>query len=147
MNNNFNQQSNEFDENFPSTTSTLMDTFLSALRNKQLLGVKSANDEVIVPPIETDPTTGEKLNKLVHVGEHGSVVSWCWVRHPNDRKTFRSAYAWALIQLDGADTPIVHRVVTNNEKAMEVDMRVKIEWAEHTQGRISDIICFKPITK
>lgn len=147
MNNSFNQQPNVFDENFPSTTSTLMDTFLSALRNKQLLGVKSSNDGVIIPPMEVDPYTGEQLNELVHVGEHGAVLSWSWVRHPNDRKTFRSAYAWALIQLDGADTPIVHRVVTNNEKSMEVGMRVKIKWAEHTRGRISDIMCFKPIAK
>jgi uncharacterized OB-fold protein len=53
-------------------------------------------------------------------------------------------FAWALIQLDGADTSLVHAVDAGDEAAMSTGMRVKVRWADEREGSINDIACFEP---
>jgi uncharacterized OB-fold protein len=49
-----------------------------------------------------------------------------------------------LIQLDGADTALMHVVDGGDEKAMSTGMRVSVRWADETVGRIQDIAAFVP---
>lgn len=134
----------EFDHDYIHHDGPVIGRFLTALRSKHLIGVKSSNDAVIIPPMEFDPNTGEALSKFVDVSDHGTVITWCWVRHPREKHPIRQAFAWALILLDGADTPFVHCVAAKNESEMESGMRVKVRWADKTNGNISDIVCFDP---
>ncbi len=50
------------------------------------------------------------------------------------------SFAWALIQLDGADTALIHAV-----DATELDhgTRVVPRWSEERIGHITDIACFE----
>jgi uncharacterized OB-fold protein len=49
-----------------------------------------------------------------------------------------------LIQLDGADTAMLHAVDAGSIDRMHTGMRVKVRWAAARSGRIEDIACFEP---
>jgi uncharacterized protein len=53
-------------------------------------------------------------------------------------------FAYALIQLDGAATPLLHVVDAGAESAMRTGMRVRARWAEQPAGAITDIQAFEP---
>ena len=72
--------------------------------------------------------------------------SWAWVHTPRTQHPLDRPFAFALIQLDGADTCMVHAVDTGSpgEAGMSTGMRVTPTWAEETIGQIQDIHCFTP---
>jgi uncharacterized OB-fold protein len=53
-------------------------------------------------------------------------------------------FAWALIQIDGADTSLLHKVDAGSEANMKTGMKVKVRWADDRRGFITDIACFEP---
>ncbi len=67
-------------------------------------------DGCIVPPAEYDPVTYEQLTEIVPVASVGTVVSWTWQPEPLEGQPLDRPFAWALIKLDGADTPLLHAV-------------------------------------
>jgi uncharacterized OB-fold protein len=52
-------------------------------------------------------------------------------------------FAWALIKLDGADTPLLHAVDAGTSEAISTGTRVHVHWADEPVGAITDIACFK----
>jgi uncharacterized OB-fold protein len=118
--------------------------FFTALRDRQILGVRRKDGSVLVPPKEYDPETAEALTELVPVRETGVVKSWAWVQHPRKQQPLAHPFAYALIQLDGAATPLVHVVDAGSAGAMKTGMRVRARWAENRVGAITDIAAFVP---
>jgi uncharacterized OB-fold protein len=49
-----------------------------------------------------------------------------------------------MIQLDGADTSMLHAVRAPERHALRTGMRVKATWRAEREGHISDIECFVP---
>ena len=49
-------------------------------------------------------------------------------------------FAYALVRLDGADTPFLHVVDAGDEGSMQTGMRVKARWADETTGVITDFV-------
>lgn len=131
---------------FPYTRSTgpILGAFLAGLKAGRVLGVRGVDGRVIVPPQEYDPVTSATLTDLVEVGDHGTVVTWTWnptakIGQPLDRP-----FAWALVRLDGADTPMLHALDVTSPDEVETGMRVRIRWAEERTGTIHDIASFEP---
>ncbi|MBM4384886.1 MAG: OB-fold domain-containing protein [Deltaproteobacteria bacterium] len=118
--------------------------FFTALRDRQILGVRRADGSVLVPPKEYDPESAEALTELVPVKETGVVKSWAWVQTPRRQQPLQRPFAYALIQLDGASTPLVHVVDAGSASAMKTGMRVRARWAENRVGAITDIAAFVP---
>ena len=56
--------------------------FLTALRDRHVVGVRTANGRVLVPPFEYDPETGDALSDMVEVGSAGVVEHAAWVTEP-----------------------------------------------------------------
>ena len=139
--------SQAFNLGFTYTRSTgpVVGGFLTALRRGQIIGVKASDGRVIVPAVEYDPITAEALSEFVDVADVGVVKSWCWVSQPHARQPLDGPFAWAMIQLDGADTPLLHAVDTGGDAtAMATGMSVRVRWAETSSGTIRDIVCFEP---
>ena len=122
----------------------VLSKFFTALRDRRILGVRRGDGSVLVPPKEYDPETAEALSELVPVRETGVVKSWAWVRAPRKQQPLQHPFAYALIQLDGASTPLVHVVDAGSESAMKTGMRVRARWAENRVGAITDIAAFVP---
>lgn len=119
--------------------------FFTGLRDREIVGVKTRGGRVLVPPAEYDPETGEDTTgEVVRVGPAGTVTSWCWVARPRRPHPLDRPFAFALIQLDGADTALLHAVDAGDASRMKTGMRVRPSWAEATVGRIQDITCFVP---
>ena len=65
-------------------------------------------------------------------------------RKPRAKQPLQHPFAYALIQLDGADTPLLHAVDALAESRMRTGMRVRPRWRSETKGEIADIACFEP---
>lgn len=133
-----------FSLNFTYTRSVgpVLGAFFDALGRRQVLGVRAKDGRVIVPPQEYDPVTAEELDELVPVADTGVVTAWTWTNEPRRGQPVGRPFAWALIQLDGADTPLLHAVDAGDEGAMSTGMRVQIRWRDNPTGDITDIESF-----
>ena len=125
----------------------VLSAFFTGLRDKKILGVRRKDGSVLVPPKEYDPDTAESLSELVEVGQAGVVRSWSWVARPREKQPLQRPFAYALILLDGAATPLLHAVDAGSEAKMKTGMRVRARWAPQTEGRVLDIACFEPEEK
>ncbi len=122
----------------------VLSRFFTGLRDRQVVGIKTKAGRVLVPPAEYDPETGDATEGYVDVGPCGVVKSWSWVDSPKPKNHLQRPFAWALVQLDGADTALLHCVEADNQDRMETGMRVRVKWADETTGCIQDIACFVP---
>ncbi|MHA7650310.1 Zn-ribbon domain-containing OB-fold protein [Mycobacterium sp. ML4] len=116
--------------------------FFTALRERRVLGVRGSDGRVHVPPPEYDPVTYEPLGEMTPVASVGTVVSWTWQPAPIGGEPLDRPFAWALIKLDGADTPLIHAVDAGSPDAIETGTRVHVHWADETVGAITDIAYF-----
>ena len=130
---------------YPYTRSVgpVIGRFLGALKDGRIEGVKTRDGRVLVPPLEYDPDTGEAVtDEWVEVGQSGIVSTWAWLSEPRSNNPLQQPFAWALIQLDGADTAMLH-VVDAEESKMRTGMRVRARWRGERQGLITDIEAFE----
>jgi uncharacterized OB-fold protein len=136
-------QAFELGYTYTRSTGPVVGRFLTALRDRQIIGNRASDGRVIVPPMEYDPDTAEALTEFVDVGQAGEVVSWCWVKEPRDAHPLDEPFAWAMIRLDGADVPMVHCIKAASEDAVKTGGRVKAVWVDEPRGFIDDIKYFE----
>ncbi|NBE56054.1 Zn-ribbon domain-containing OB-fold protein [Streptomyces boluensis] len=131
---------------FPFTRSLgpVQSAFLTGLRERTVLGVRTGEGKVLVPPVEYDPVTAEEIRDLVEVGATGTVTTWAWNHEPRRGQPLDRPFAWVLVQLDGADTGLLHALDAPGPEAVRTGMRVRVRWAGERTGAITDIACFEP---
>ncbi|MFD5619706.1 Zn-ribbon domain-containing OB-fold protein [Streptomyces yangpuensis] len=131
---------------FPFTRSLgpVQGAFLTGLRERVVLGVKTSDGKVVVPPVEYDPVTSEEVRELVEVAATGTVTTWAWNDRPRPNQPLDTPFAWALVRLDGADTALLHALDAPGPDAVHTGMRVRVRWAAERTGAITDIACFEP---
>ncbi len=131
---------------FPFTRSLgpVQSAFLTGLREGAVLGVKTSDGKVMVPPVEYDPVTAEEIRELVEVGATGTVTTWAWNDRPRPQQPLDTPFAWVLVKLDGADTALLHALDAPGPDAVRTGMRVRVRWAAERTGAITDIACFEP---
>jgi len=114
--------------------------FADGLRRQRLLACRTSGGRVLFPPLEYDPDTGESVEpELFEVGPGGTVRSWAWVPAPTPRHPVDRPFAFALIQVDGTDTSLVHVLAARSADEVTIGMRVTPQWREVRAGRIDDI--------
>lgn len=129
---------------YTRSTGPVLGAFLAGLRAGRVLGVRGADGRVLVPPQEYDPLTSSQLSELVDVGTTGTVTTWTWNPHPTPDQPLDRPFAWALVRLDGADTPMLHALDVASPDDVSTGMRVRIRWADQREGTIHDIAAFEP---
>jgi len=65
--------------------------------------------------------------------------SYSWIAQPTRKHPFQQPFAFALIQLDGADTAIAHAVQAPGPEAMSVGMRVRAQYRDERKSAITDV--------
>ncbi|GHF58857.1 DNA-binding protein [Streptomyces mashuensis] len=134
---------------FPFTRSLgpVLGTFLTGLRERVVLGIRTPAGRVLVPPTEYDPATGAGLGEtgaFVEVAPTGTVTTWAWNPAPRPGQPLAHPFAWVLVRLDGADTALLHALDAPGPHAVRTGQRVRIRWAAERTGAITDIACFIP---
>ena len=117
--------------------------FFNDLRDRRLVGIRTHDGKVLVPPQEYDPQTGQATGEFVDVGPGGEIVSFAWVSKPREKQPLDHPFAYALIRLDGADTSMLHAVDAGDESKLAIGTRVVPRWADAPTGGISDLACFE----
>jgi uncharacterized OB-fold protein len=131
----------EFD--YTRSLGPILGGFMTALRDRRILGIRGSDGRVHAPPVEYDPVTAEPLTELVEVAAVGEVVSWSWMPEPLEGQPLSHPFAWALIRLDGADTMMLHAVDVPHPQ-IRTGLRVRARWVPEPIGSIRDIACFEP---
>lgn len=127
------------------STGPIIGRFLGSLKAGRIEGVRAPSGKVIVPPLEYDPETGESCDEWVDVADAGVVTTWSWVAQPRATHPLKTPFAFALIQLDGADTALLHAVDAPGPDHLRTGARVRARWAKERVGFITDIECFEVI--
>ncbi|WP_328323536.1 MULTISPECIES: Zn-ribbon domain-containing OB-fold protein [unclassified Streptomyces] len=131
---------------FPFTRSLgpVQSAFLTGLRERTVLGVRTGDGTVLVPPVEYDPVTADEIRDLVEVAPTGTVTTWAWNASPRRGQPLTTPFAWVLVKLDGADTALLHVLDVPGPEAVHSGQRIRIRWAAERTGAITDIACFEP---
>lgn len=130
---------------FKRTVGPVQSAFLTGLREQLVVGVRAADGRVLCPPVEYDPVTSDELTDLVELADTGTVTTWSWEPAPRAGQPLDRPFAWALVQLDGADTGLLHALDAGSPDAVSTGMRVRIRWRDQREGAINDIVCFEPV--
>jgi len=110
--------------------------FLAGLARGEMWGSRDGEQRVTVPPTDD--------GELVRVADVGTVRAWSWVAEPDARHPLVTPFAFALIQLDGADTSLLHVVDVATEDALVSGLRVRADWRAERRGSVLDIRAFVP---
>jgi uncharacterized protein len=127
---------------YTRSVGSLLSEFFTALRGRRVVGVRGSDGRVHVPPAEFDPVTYEQLTEIVPVASVGTVVSWTWQPEPLEGQPLDRPFAWALVKLDGADTPMLHAVDAGSADDISTGARVHVHWVDEPVGAITDIAYF-----
>jgi uncharacterized OB-fold protein len=74
------------------------------------------------------------------------VLTWSWQGKTLAGQPLDHPFGWALVRLDGADTPMLHAVDAGSPDRMRTGMRVRVRWSDRPGNGIRDIACFEPTT-
>jgi uncharacterized protein len=130
---------------YTRSTGPVIGRFLTGLRDGTVIGGRTSEGTVVVPPPEFDPVTHAPVDDFVEVAATGTVTSWTWVPEPVKDQPFDRPFAFVLVRLDGADVPMLHALDVSSPDAVSTGMRVQVRWAEERVGAITDIACFEPL--
>ncbi|HEY7106175.1 MAG TPA: OB-fold domain-containing protein [Acidimicrobiia bacterium] len=118
--------------------------FLRGLARAQIWASRLPDGRVVVPPVDHDPMTGASAEALLRVADTGTVRSWTWVADPSPDHPLPRPFAFALVQLDGADTSLLHAVDVDDESEMTIGLRVRADWRDSRTGSVRDLRAFVP---
>jgi hypothetical protein len=130
--------------NYTRSTGPVVGRFFTRLRDGQVVGGRTSDGRVVVPPPEFDPVTHDPVTDFADVSDHGTVTSWTWVPEPVKHQPLDRPFAFVLVTLDGADTPLLHALDVASPDEVSTGMRVQVRWAEERVGAITDIASFVP---
>lgn len=132
---------------YTRSTGPVLGAFMTGLRSRRIVGARTSDGRVVVPPVEFDPVTHEATTDLVDVADTGTVTTWTWVSRPVPGQPLEEPFAFALITLDGATHPMLHAVKADGPDALSTGLKVRAVWSDDPQGRITDIRYFEPASE
>ena len=132
------------DFSYRRSTGGAVGLFLAGLAKGELWASRCPGGRVEVPPLDWDPETGAAVQDFVRLGDEGTVRAWTWVSRPEPGQPLDRPFALALIQIDGADTALLHVVDAGDEAEMAAGMKVRADWRVERTGSILDIRAFVP---
>ncbi len=116
---------------------------------KRIVGIKCGScNRVFLPPRKVCPSCFTENKEWVNLSDEGTILSFTVARRrfaaiPKDKKI---PVIWGLIQLDGADTAMLHYLDEVNPENLTIGMRVKAVFSDARKGTIRDISHFRPVS-
>jgi hypothetical protein len=115
--------------------------------NRKLFGTRCSQcGRVLFPARKACSRCFADTNEWVEVGPGGVVKSFTIVHYAEPTiQPMPPPFAYALIQLDGADTAFIHLLGEVDPQQTQTGVRVEAVFAEEPRGNILDIKYFKPV--
>lgn len=128
----------------------VMDKFYDGLENKKFIGSKCSKcGKVFLPPRKTcGDCFAKAAEEFVELPETGIVKNFTVANYNvNERKArkLKDPIIVGLVQVDGADTAIITKILNITPDEIKEGMRVKVVWADKIKGNPKDIKGFEPI--
>jgi uncharacterized OB-fold protein len=122
-------------------------TFLTALRDeKRIMGLRCQKcSRVYIPPRKVCPICFTENSEWVPLSEKGVVRSFTVARRNLKALPKKPPVIFGLIQLDGADTALLHFIDGIEPERVAIGIRVEAQFAKNRSGTIRDIDYFKPV--
>jgi len=132
---------------YKHTSGAYVENFITNIdKNNKIMGVKCPKCGLIyVPPKMVCFKCFEKMEEWVEVGNKGTVKGFTVITHSTPVMPLKPPFAYALINLDGATTDIVHLIKEADPTKLKEGMRVEAVFKEKPRKRITDIEYFKLI--
>lgn len=127
---------------YKRTVGPVIGQFLTGLRDGKIFAAKTKRGPVVCPPLEYDPQTGDAIDGLVELSGKGTIRTAVVVHKPLPQHPRQEPFAFALVDLDGADTAMMHLVTGDLSKA-KAGARVRAVFAPERVGYITDISHFE----
>jgi len=120
--------------------------FLVELRdNKKIMGIKCPEcNQVYVPPKSTCKDCFAQLTEWVEVGDKGTLLTYTVDCHASSVQPVEPPILYGVIQLDGADTGLVHMLGEVDPEDVKIGMRLEAVFKEERVASILDIEYFRP---
>ena len=136
-----------FDSIFSYDAGAIRSRFLTEIRdNRKIVGIRCTEcNRVYVPPRAVCLKCFGNLSDYVEVGQEGTLTTYSIVYRSEPFYPVEPPFVYGIIQLDGADTGLVHFINEVDLQKVRVGMRVKAVFKEERVGSILDIKYFKPI--
>lgn len=127
--------------------------FKDLKENKKIYGTSCPKcKRVLLPPRPFCERCFVETDAWVEIKDEGEITAVS-INYMKYTGLPEPPYAIAFIKLDGADTSIIYTVggvdLSNPDEGKEkvkIGTRVKAVWKEEREGRMSDIMYFKPIS-
>lgn len=136
-----------FDSIFTYTAGVVRSKFLSEIRdNKKIVATKCPKCNMVwLPARSTCVRCFGSLKEFVEVSDTGTVTTFTVINNHETFYLMKPPFALGIIQLDGADTGLVHFIGEVNPEDINTGMRVRAVFKEDRKGSILDIKYFKPL--
>ena len=122
------------------------EVFLRALQQRRIVGRRCPQCEaVFVPPRGSCPTCAAPPGEEVEVAQVGTITAFSVIRIPFEGQVLDPPYACAHVQLDGADTPLLHIIGECPVDDVQIGLRVQAVWADVIEPTLASIRYFKPV--
>jgi len=121
--------------------------YLTHLRDrKKIVGKKCPKcSKVLVPPRKSCPFCFVDTSEWVPLSGKGRVDTFTIVRRDTNIQPRKAPFAYAIINLEGADTGFVHILGDVDVEDIKTGMKVEAVFAEERSGLVTDIKYFRPI--
>jgi uncharacterized protein len=131
-----------------------MERFIKALEQRRILGAKCSKcGYVYVPPRNRCGKCHAKIAEqdLVEMSGKGTLLSYTAAHVELDGSgsflDLGEPKVIGAIRLEGADSTIFMPVEGIKPEKLKVNMSLEVVWAEKTEGKLTDIRAFKPVSK
>lgn len=122
--------------------------FFTELRDKQKIwGTKCPKcQKVYIPPRKNCPQCFCAIGEWTEINSTGILTTFTIVRYSDPNlHPVKAPFAYGIIQLDGADTGLLHMVGGVDVNLIQSGMRVEAVFRTERVGSLLDIEYFRPI--
>lgn len=137
----------DFPVEFVYTAGNALEPFLSTIKEKgKFTGRRcDACGITYVPPATFCERCFARLNRVVNIGNDGTVESFTVSYLDVDGNRLKEPEVWGLVRLNGASTMFLHRLLCK-PKAARIGMKVNARFKPKNKrmGRMDDIEGFAP---
>lgn len=120
--------------------------FYELKENKKIWATRCPRcKKVFIPPRKTCPDCFIPIGEWLEVGPNGTLITFTLVRYSAQTHPFPPPFTIGIIQLDRAETGLVHLIGGVKVEEIKSGMRVKPVFREEGKGNLLDILYFTPL--